>query len=68
MHYIYSQEGWFYSNSFADIATDELPSPYADLSQIIASFKLRGFDERRGGHSLRLISNIFYFIFFVLMF
>jgi len=34
------------SNSFADIATDELPSPYADLSQTLASFKSRGFDER----------------------
>ncbi|PNY00331.1 peroxidase 48-like protein, partial [Trifolium pratense] len=48
------------SNSFADIATDELPSPYADLSQIISSFKLRGFDEREmvtllGAHNIGVI-------------
>ncbi|XP_058732559.1 putative Peroxidase 48 [Vicia villosa] len=48
------------SNSFADIATDELPSPYADLSQIIASFKSRGFDEREmvtllGAHNIGVI-------------
>lgn len=34
------------SNSFADIATYELPSPYGDLSQTLTSFQSRGFDER----------------------
>ncbi|RHN58645.1 putative peroxidase [Medicago truncatula] len=48
------------SNSFADIATDELPSPYADLTQTRASFKSRGFDEREmvtllGAHSIGVI-------------
>ncbi|WJX42870.1 peroxidase [Trifolium repens] len=48
------------SNSFADIATDELPSPYADLSQMLSSFKLRGFDEREmvtllGAHNIGVI-------------
>ncbi|CAK8574761.1 unnamed protein product [Lathyrus sativus] len=48
------------SNSFADIATDELPSPYSDLSQILATFKSRGFDEREmvtllGAHNVGVI-------------
>ncbi|CAI8601175.1 unnamed protein product [Vicia faba] len=53
------------SNSFADIVTDELPSPYADLSQIIASFKSRGFDEREmvtllGAHNIGVINCKFF--------
>ncbi|KAJ1388783.1 Secretory peroxidase [Sesbania bispinosa] len=48
------------SNSFADIATYELPSPYGDLSQTLASFKSRGFDEKEmvtllGSHSIGVI-------------
>ncbi|CAL5210708.1 unnamed protein product [Lathyrus oleraceus] len=48
------------SNSFAGIATDELPSPFADLSQMLASFKSRGFDEREmvtllGAHGIGVI-------------
>ncbi|XP_015938266.1 putative Peroxidase 48 [Arachis duranensis] len=34
------------SNSYADIATYELPSPYSDLSHTLNSFKAKGFDER----------------------
>ncbi|XP_019443434.1 PREDICTED: putative Peroxidase 48 [Lupinus angustifolius] len=48
------------SNSFSDIATFELPSPYGDLSETIASFKTRGFNEREmvtllGSHSIGVI-------------
>ncbi|XP_027344912.1 putative Peroxidase 48 [Abrus precatorius] len=45
------------SNSFSDIATYELPSPYGELSQTLAAFKSRGFNERemvtlQGAHSI----------------
>ncbi|MED6125732.1 hypothetical protein PIB30_071464 [Stylosanthes scabra] len=45
------------SNSYADIATYELPSPYSGLSQTLTSFKAKGFDEREmvsllGAHSI----------------
>ncbi|CAK7356687.1 unnamed protein product [Dovyalis caffra] len=33
-------------HSFRDVATYELPSPNADLSETLASFASRGFDER----------------------
>ncbi|KAG6792334.1 hypothetical protein POTOM_001479 [Populus tomentosa] len=33
-------------HSFRDVATSELPSPNADLSETLASFASRGFDER----------------------
>ncbi|KAF2323358.1 hypothetical protein GH714_034831 [Hevea brasiliensis] len=46
--------------SFPDIATYELPSPLADLSETLASFASRGFDEREtvsllGAHSIGMI-------------
>ncbi|KAG8643527.1 hypothetical protein MANES_11G044766v8 [Manihot esculenta] len=46
--------------SFPDIATYELPSPLADLSETLASFSSRGFDEREtvtllGAHSIGTI-------------
>ncbi|GAV64485.1 peroxidase domain-containing protein [Cephalotus follicularis] len=46
--------------SFADAATYELPSPHADLSDTLASFSSRGFDEREtvsllGAHSIGVI-------------
>nr|AHL39122.1 class III peroxidase [Populus trichocarpa] len=46
--------------SFRDIATHQLPSPNADLSETLASFASRGFDEREtvsllGGHSIGVI-------------
>uniref|UniRef100_A0A2N9EYK7 Peroxidase n=1 Tax=Fagus sylvatica TaxID=28930 RepID=A0A2N9EYK7_FAGSY len=45
------------SNSFLDLATNEIPSPHDDLSQTLASFASRGFDEREtvtllGAHSI----------------
>jgi hypothetical protein len=33
-------------HSFRDVATSELPSPNADLSETLASFASRGFDLR----------------------
>ncbi|XP_057969333.1 putative Peroxidase 48 [Malania oleifera] len=46
--------------SFAEVATYELPSPRDDLSQTLASFTSRGFDEREtvsllGAHSIGTI-------------
>ncbi|KAK6284545.1 hypothetical protein POUND7_003497 [Theobroma cacao] len=46
--------------SFSDSATNELPSPHADLSETLASFSSRGFDEREtvtllGAHSIGVI-------------
>ncbi|KAK9229099.1 hypothetical protein WN944_022056 [Citrus x changshan-huyou] len=46
--------------AFADIATLELPSPNADLSETLASFASRGFDLREtvtllGAHSIGVI-------------
>ncbi|XP_022714970.1 putative Peroxidase 48 [Durio zibethinus] len=43
--------------SFSDSATNDLPSPNADLSETLASFSSRGFDEREtvsllGAHSI----------------
>ncbi|KAJ7951776.1 Peroxidase [Quillaja saponaria] len=45
------------SNSFSDMAMDELPSPHDDLSKTLASFASRGFSEREtvsllGAHSI----------------
>nr|AHL39113.1 class III peroxidase [Populus trichocarpa] len=47
-------------HSFRDVATSELPSPNADLSETLASFASRGFDLREtvsllGGHSIGVI-------------
>ncbi|XP_021298606.1 putative Peroxidase 48 [Herrania umbratica] len=46
--------------AFSDSATNELPSPHADLSETLASFSSRGFDEREtvallGAHSIGVI-------------
>ncbi|KAH7565212.1 hypothetical protein ACOSP7_020541 [Xanthoceras sorbifolium] len=46
--------------SFSDTATNELPSPQADLSETLASFASRGFDSREtvsllGAHSIGVI-------------
>ncbi|OMO66741.1 Plant peroxidase [Corchorus olitorius] len=46
--------------AFADSATNELPSPHADLSETLASFSSKGFDEREtvsllGAHSIGVI-------------
>ncbi|KAF9690011.1 hypothetical protein SADUNF_Sadunf01G0151600 [Salix dunnii] len=46
--------------SFRDLAASELPSPSGDLSETLASFASRGFDEREtvsllGGHSIGVI-------------
>ncbi|KAK3426614.1 hypothetical protein EUGRSUZ_F03025 [Eucalyptus grandis] len=48
------------THSYADLATYQLPSPYGDLSDTIASFGSRGFDEREivnllGAHSIGVI-------------
>eukprot|EP00257_Ricinus_communis_P003658 XP_002516056.3 putative Peroxidase 48 [Ricinus communis] len=45
---------------FSNLATNELPSPNADLSETLASFSSRGFDEREtvsilGAHSIGMI-------------
>ncbi|XVE88900.1 hypothetical protein DITRI_Ditri19aG0106000 [Diplodiscus trichospermus] len=48
------------TGSFSDSATNDLPPPNADLSETLASFSLRGFDEREtvsllGAHSIGVI-------------
>ncbi|XP_050231807.1 putative Peroxidase 48 [Mercurialis annua] len=48
------------TQSFSNMAENELPSPHADLSDTLASFASRGFDEREtvsllGGHSLGVV-------------
>ncbi|XP_065865084.1 putative Peroxidase 48 [Euphorbia lathyris] len=48
------------TQSFPDTASSELPSPQADLSETLASFASRGFDEREtvsvlGAHSIGMV-------------
>ncbi|KAF5726884.1 putative Peroxidase superfamily protein [Tripterygium wilfordii] len=48
------------NTSYRDIATYELPSPHADLSETLASFASRGFNEREtvtllGAHSVGVV-------------